>query len=163
MKHKTFVFTVLLIGIFFCTCRKETTTPRQTNQEYFDYTLDGISYHFEPIVDTLTVTSQLTSPPSGTPIRMYIVCMRWNQTSPGGITLTCVSPGAIPGTYPSSEPGAVWNGIAGFTIPQNAVQVSLNSYAANRGEFFKGTFIGSFIDQGTTHTLSGSFNVKRNY
>jgi hypothetical protein len=160
MKLKIFVCALLSTWVFFSNCKKD-NVQSPTVQEYLDYRLDGINYHFEPIADTITATKQLYFPNDGS-VLMYISCARWNLTPPGGLILTCHAPSVAAGTYPSSQPCVVWNGVSGLTIPPNAIQVTLSSFGANVGDYFEGTFTGTFNDQGITHTLNGSFYVKRN-
>ncbi len=161
MTFKILVCAIFASCLLFLSCTKD-IGQSPTVTEYLDYRLDGINYHFDPVADTITVSSYLSFPANGS-VMMYISCARWNPTPPGGLILTCQAPNPNAGTYPSSQPGVVWNGVTGITIPQNAIQVTLTSFAANMGEYFEGSFTGSFIDQGITHTLSGSFYVKRNH
>jgi hypothetical protein len=153
---KTYFSMLVLVCILFTQCTKN--EPQViTEDEFFDYTLDGAAYHFTPAVDTFTVTAQ---PLFGTSISiMYVSCFRRLAGIPGYIILTCAQSNAIPGSYPSSLPCEV----NAMGISQNSIQVIQTSYASTVGEYFEGTFSGSFTTTGITHTISGSFRAKRNY
>jgi hypothetical protein len=151
---------LIIAFLLLCQCKKnDPNTQHTTAQEYFDFNLDGSAYHFNPVDDTLTVTHRLIAGTNVT--QMYISCFRRPSSTPshGVIILTCAQPNPVTGTYPSSLPCEV----NAMRIPETTVQVTQTSFAANIGDYFEGTFSGTFTDAGNTHNISGAFSVKQNY
>lgn len=154
---KITILTLMLSATLFASCKK-TAEREQSLQEYLNFNLDGIDYTLNPVDDTLTVAQQNIF--GTTNIQMYISGFRRTATSPTGyMILTTQQANQTIGTYPSSQPCEV----NGMGIPSGSLQIIQSSFATSIGEYFEGTFSGSFANNGTPHTLTGSFRAKRNY
>ena len=119
--------------------------------EYIQYTLDGQTFTAsEPyggLIDSMNTnqTIYLYREASGT---TTIISLSFNASQPG--------------TYPMTYFSV--NNLGVSQAQMGNITTNLTTFAANVGDYFMGTFSGSFQDnQGVNHMISGSYRVKRDY
>lgn len=132
-----------------------------SSSEFLNYVLDGTAYSIIPPGDSLTAYTQ---PLQGSTLL---------TTSIGGSKNSFAtyfdfrfnSASATPGSYPMT-----WMQSSSPTMPPNAgisnpgINVNITNFPTVAGQFYEGNFSGSYVDaQSATHTLSGSFRVRKNF
>lgn len=125
--------------------------------QYINYTLDGINTSLTAPADSLTA---FTFPDSiGSGFNTYMSGVRIQS----GIVISYINlqfdhAAQSAGTYSVFD-------ISTSTFPQTIVTqpftVTLNKYPASVGQFYEGTFSGSF-NSGNSHTINGTFRIRRN-
>lgn len=127
--------------------------------EHMTYTLDGVNYFLADLG---------SNEASATTILGGVDTLVMLQSSNGNNSMNMAFEGNTVGTYPNSD---ILLGIIGFNWVVNGTQYNANAnsidivvttYANVVGDYFEGTFSGSFNDtQSNPHNLSGSFRLKR--
>lgn len=129
-------------------------------QEYLEYTLDGTQFVINDLgQNEVFVNTSFLGP---VPLTGHIGVMAndgpnmmsfWTENGGAGSYSNTVVPGATNGV------GFNVNGILG---PPNVLTINYTDYGAVAGDYYEGTFQGTFDDDnGVNHTLSGIFRAKR--
>jgi hypothetical protein len=132
------------------------TACGNSSLQYINYTYDGISYSVSSAVSDSLVAG--TGPVQGTTgSKTYISGAHQNEY----IQFSFNHSSNAPGTYPVSYI-TVGNAMS-RTNP--AVSAILTNFPAAIGDFYQGSFSGTFTadSTGANHTINGTFKVRRNF
>jgi hypothetical protein len=127
-----------------------------STEQFIDYTLDGVNYSISTTVtgDSLTAFTRADS------VQGYYSYFDGLQIGgPNNITIRFKHANLLTGTYPVNE--LTVQGYQNTTIvtPFNIV---LTKFPAAAGQFYEGSFTGSFKDtNNVTHNLNGTFKLRR--
>jgi hypothetical protein len=128
--------------------------------QFINYTIDGTSYNIGGSSDSLTAYTQgMGGNPTAAPFITNINGFH-NGTPVTSISLSFSHPTQAAGTYPATNFSVQNYNQTSIIAPFNVI---ITNYPAAAGQFYEGTFSGSFGAGGVTHTASGSFKVRRNF
>jgi hypothetical protein len=121
--------------------------------QFINYSLDGTAYNIAGSTDSLIASNQ-----TGTTLVTYV--MGHSFTANADISFNFTSATAAPGTYPAGSLRV--QGFSNTTLvpPFNVV---ITNFPQNVGEFYEGSFSGQFTAQSATHTLNGSFRIRKQW
>jgi hypothetical protein len=124
--------------------------------QFINYTYDGTSYSISSTIgDSLT---SYTTPLQGTTmLQTFITGSHLNNS----ISFRFTSPSAVPGTYPAMSFSVNNSSMSTNATPTPSIVVT--NFPTVIGDFYLGTFAGTFMDSLTTHTVNGSFKVRKNF
>ena len=127
--------------------------------QFINYTIDGTAYNLTAPADSLVAYS---SPDSTTAqLRTTFQGMRLSGgTVSQYFNLSFNQANTAAGTYPATSFSTQAYPQPLLVQPFNVV---ITSYPASVGQFYEGSFSGSFTSGGTSHTASGSFRIRRNF
>lgn len=127
-----------------------------SSSEFVNYTLDGTAYNLSSPVDSVSGATVIINNVSNTSIRAF----QLNAGTVGStIKFTFQSPAQTAGTYNMSIISV--NNFDNTTI-STPIPVVVTTFPA-AGGFYEGSFAGQFTANGTPHTISGTFQTKRQW
>ncbi|MBA2744805.1 MAG: hypothetical protein H0U44_01145 [Flavisolibacter sp.] len=125
------------------------------SNQYVNYTYDGNSFSLgSASSDSLSAWTeqQSTAGVFNTYISGFGITSNNNEC-----TFRFNSTGAVPGTYPLTQ---IW--VNGKTATHPPISVTITSFPTAIGQFYEGSFSGSFTDaQNVTHTVSCQFRIRK--
>ncbi len=125
--------------------------------QYINYTIDSSIYYYinSTANDSLTAyTNSQGVPPAG-----VITYIMGDRIGFNNIYFSATGANAV-GTYPV---GTLQVQSSSNLILIQPFNVTFTSFANNVGEFYEGSFNGSYTDSGAIHTISTTFKVRRSF
>jgi len=128
-----------------------------TTAQFINYTIDGTSYNLTAPADSLVAYSYQDS------ISNQIVTQFNGTRASGGsitqyLSLSFRHPAHVAGTY-----AANYFSVTGYPQPTlvQPFNVVITNYPATIGQFYEGSFSGTFTAGAASHTASGTFRIRR--
>jgi hypothetical protein len=128
-----------------------------SSAQYVNFTLDGVAQTFNSQApDSLMA---YTVPQQGTTQYSTLVTASHNAAPFGAIYFSFMHPTFSAGTYAATQLSVGTTTGATIVPPFNIV---VTNFPQNVGEYYEGTFSGSYIQQSTTHVITnGTFRVRK--